>query len=492
MTRSASPSPAADDFPVRGDDTPPAPPAVEEDAPDELARLRAENAALRAQLQEHPPGPPRPPRPARGRAVRRAIAAVLAALAAFALVTSVVGLWAARTTLNTDRWVATVAPLPQDPAVSAAVAQYATTQLFEVIDVEQRLRTVLPQQAAFVAGPLTGQLREQVREVMTNVLRSDRFQLVWTELNRRLHQRLMAVLSGTSQVVTAYDDRIQIDLLPLINQALRELSAQLPTMFGKEITLPDLSSGAIPPGLRERVQEQLGVPLPANFAQFTVYDAGKLKAAQEAVTTAKRDLALFTGAAILLLIAAYVVSPARRRTTVQFGIWLVIAAVTVTAVLRAVRRELLAQVPDGTYRSGADAAMTSIFGLLRDRGTQLIVLGALLALLAYLVGPGRFPVWLRSQLARGGRATARGVRTGSGALATHAPGWIAAHLDPLRITGVVVAAVLALVLSSWTALLVIAILLIVYEITVTLIAHRHPDSRSEPEGGWLPGVSHGR
>ncbi|WP_436533049.1 hypothetical protein [Actinoplanes sp. HUAS TT8] len=417
---------------------------------DELVRLRAENAALRTRLARRRPI---------SRTVRGTTAAVLAAIAAFALVTSVVGLWAARTTLNTDRWVATVAPLPQDPKVSAAVADYATTQFFQVLDVEQRLRTVLPQQAAFIAGPLTVQIRQQVRAVVTNVLRSDRFQGIWVELNQRLHQRILTVLDGDSNLLQARDDHVDIDLLPLINQALRQLSDQLPTLFGKQISLPDLSSGAIPANLRDRVQEQLGVTLPANFAQFTVYDAGRLRAAQRAVVTAKRDLALFIGATIVLLISAYVVSPSRRRTTVQLGMWLVLASVAVTAILRAVRRELLAQVPPGTYRDGVDAAMTSIFSVLRERGTQLLVLGALLAFIAYLIGPGRFPKLLRTQLVRATRV-----------VATHAPGWIVTHRDPLRIAGAVVAAVLALILSSWTSLLVVAILLAVFEVTVTLVA----------------------
>lgn len=436
---------------------------------DELTRLRAEVASLRAELGARPSGR----RSGAGRAIRRTTAAVLAAIAAFALVTSVVGLWAARTTLNTDRWVATVAPLPQDPKVAAAVAEYASTQLFEVLDVEQRLRTVLPAQAAFVAGPLTGQIREQVRKIVGNVLQSDRFQVIWVDLNQRVHQRMMAVLDGDSSVLQARSDRIDIDLLPLINQALREVSDELPTLFGKTITLPDLSSGEIPANLRERIQDQLGVTLPANFAQFTVYDAGRLWAAQQAVATAKRDLALFVGATIVLLLAAYLVSPGRRRTTVQLGMWLVVAAVAVTAILRAVRREVLAQIPDATYRDGADAAMTSIFSLLRERGTQLIVIGTLLALIAYFVGPGRIPIWQRAQATRAARATGRVTRRGTRALATHGPGWIATHLDPLRIAGVVVAAILALILSSWTSLLVLVVLLAAYELTVTLIARRH-------------------
>ncbi|MEU4563867.1 hypothetical protein AB0F72_36280 [Actinoplanes sp. NPDC023936] len=432
----------------------------------EVARLQAEVAALRAQLDA------RPRRRPVARSIRSGLAAVLVVLAAFCLVTSVVGLWAARTTLNTDRWVATVAPLPEDPRINAAVAEYATTELFAVVDVQQRLRDVLPPQAAFVAGPIAGQLREQVHKTVRTVLASDRFQTIWVSLNQQLHQRALAVLEGRSEVITTTSDSVQIDLLPLINQVLRELSAQLPTMFGKQITLPDLSSGEIPPNLRLRIEEAVGVTLPPNFAQFTVYDAGQLYEAQQAVVAAKRYLVGFVVLTVLLVLAAFAISPRRRRTMVQLGVWLVIAAVAVTVVLRAVRREILEAVPEGVYRDGVDATVTTVFSVLRERGVQLIVIGVLLALIGYLAGPGRFPRWLRGQTRRGAVAAWRGVAVGGRAVTAHGPGFAARNLDPIRIGGVIVAVLAALIWSSWTGLFVIVILLVVFEAGVTLLARR--------------------
>ncbi len=431
---------------------------------DELARLRAEVSALHAQLDT---------RRRRGSivaGVRRVTAAVLIALTAFALVASVVGVWAATTVLNTDRWVSTVAPLPQNPQVAAAVADYATTEVFQAINVEQRLREVLPPQAAFVAVPVAGQLRDTVREKVTQVLQSDRFQTLWVELNRRAHQRALAIINGESDIVVAGQDRVEIDLLPLINQVLRELSTELPTLFGKQITLPDLSSGEIPDNLRTRVQDELGVTLPENFAQFTVYDSGQLRAVQQAVATAKRDLVAFVVGTFVLLGVALLISTGRRRTLLQLGLWLVVASVAVTAVLRQVRSQLLLEVPAGVYRDGVAAALTTVFSLLRTRGVQLIWIGALLAVAMYLIGPGRGPTWLRRHLASWSRAAGRGLRAGAHGVAAHGPGWSAAHLDAMRVAGVVVAAVLALVLSSWTSLLVIALVLAAYEILVTVMA----------------------
>ncbi len=443
----------------------------------ELARLRDEVSGLRARLERQGR------RAAAVNGLRRVTAAVLVAVTAFMVAASVVGLWAARTALDTDRWVATVAPLPRNPQVAAAVSQYATTQVFEVVDVEQRLRAVLPPRADFIAGPLTGQMRDVVRKTVNSVLLSDRFQPVWVEVNRRAHQRALAIVEGTSTVVTARAQHVDIDLLPLINQVLRALSAQLPTMFGHKISLPDLSSGEIPANLRQRVQDAVGVALPPNFAQFSVYDAGRLRAVQQGVVTAKRGLVLFVAGTLLMVVLAFVASPRRRRSAVQLGVWLVIAAVAVTACLRAVRTQLLEQVPAGTYRDGVAAAITIVTASLHDRGVQLIWFGAILAVLAYLVGPGRLPVWLRGHVVLAVRTVGRWLGTGYRWITSRGPGWIARHRDPIRIAGVVVAVGSALVLSSWTALLVIALVLVAFEVAVTLVARSGTGGRARVMAG---------
>ena len=435
----------------------------EPDGTEELTALRAEVQSLRAQLDT------RGRRTSALTVLRKVVAAVLAALAAFALVASVVGLWSAYTVLNTNRWVATVAPLPKQPAVAAAVAQYATEQVFQVLDVEQRVKTVLPEQAAFLAGPLVGQVRDAVRKTANNVLQSDRFQAIWIEANRRAHQQALEIINGTSEVVSTRGNHVYIDLLPFINQILRQLSAELPTLFGKQFSLPDLSSGEIPANLRAKVEDAVGVTLPANFAQFTLYDATQLKTVQETVVAAKRYLIGLVAGTVLLIVLALAISPRRRRTVLQLGLWLVVAAVAVTAILRAVRNQLLFTVPEGTYRDGVAAAITTITTILRQRGTQLIWLGVLVALIAYLVGPGRVPVWLRRRVAIAARAAGRWTRAGSRAAASRGPGWISGHLDVIRIAGVVVAVGLALILSSWTALLWIALGLVAFEVAVTLI-----------------------
>jgi hypothetical protein len=96
----------------------------------------------------------------------------------------------------------------------------------------------------------------------------------------------------------------------------------------------------------------------------------------------------------------------------------------------------------------------------------------LLAALMYVIGPGRGPVWLRRKTVEAWRAIRRGAATGGRAVAAHGPGWTARHLDAVRVGGVAVAVVLALLLSSWTALLAIVVVLAAYELLVTVFALR--------------------
>jgi hypothetical protein len=278
---------------------------------------------------------------------------------------------------------------------------------------------------------------------------------------------------------------VDIDLLPLVNMVLRQLSGALPTLFGHEIRLPDLSSGQVPANLRSTIENALGVTVPANVTQFTVYDRGRLRALQVALVQARRDLVMLVGGTLLLLVSAFLVSPWRRRTALQLGLWLVVASVLATAGLRALRGQLLAQVPEGTYRDGTQAAITIVTTTVRQRGVQLIWLGFLLAAGAYLIGPGRFPRWLRSGLGTAGRRTIVAARSAGRHTVRYGPGLVARHRDAVRVAGVVVAALVVLLLSSWLSLLVMTVALVGYQLSVTAVvrAGRAGSSAVDEAGG---------
>ena len=464
----------------------PNPPSNPDGDRSEVEQLREEVEGLRAEAAA------RTRRRGFGLTVRRTIAAVLIALVGFCTVASVIGVWGARTTLNTDRWVATVGPLPQDREVHAAVTKFLTDEVYGKLNVEARLAEALPPKASFLAAPVNGAVRDFVRDKVSELLGTDTFQSLWERTNRTAHAGIVAVLEDRAENVSVDGTTVTLNLLPLMNEVLKAVEDQLPTLFGKDLDLPAIGSGQIPPGLHDKIEDALGVSLPADFGQITLYDRDKLGPIQDAVLLFKRGVAgLVIGTFVLLGVALWV-SPNRRRTVLQLGLWLVISVTVLTSVIRAVRDQLLSALPEGVYHDGVQAALYTVFATLRERGTQLLWLGIVLAVLAYLVGPGRLPRALRRYTAQGAKATGRFTASTAQQVATSGGlrTWVHRHVDALRVAGVVVAAVLALLFSSWTALLVLAALLAGYVLLVTLLARsagpEAADQECTPEQPAVP------
>jgi hypothetical protein len=58
--------------------------------------------------------------------------------------------------LNTDNWTTTSSEVLADPQVQLAVSNYLVNELFTSVDVAGELRSLLPPQAAALAGPGAG------------------------------------------------------------------------------------------------------------------------------------------------------------------------------------------------------------------------------------------------------------------------------------------------------------------------------------------------
>ena len=111
----------------------------------------------------------------------------------------------------------------------------------------------------------------------------------------------------------------------------------------------------------------------------------------------------------------------------------------------------------------------------------MLLVAVLFALGAWLAGPARYAVWIRSKAARGSRwvaTQAHEVTAGTGQAAAgsdrvrRSGGWILDHVNGLRIIGVVVAGLFLVFggnLTGWS-LLIIVIVLAVYLALLQLVA----------------------
>ncbi len=115
----------------------------------------------------------------------------------------------------------------------------------------------------------------------------------------------LRVLDGDAPAVQAGATTVTIDLLPLLQRVLDRITAAEPELFGREISIPEVDLEDVPPGTAQRLDAAMGVEVPDDLGQITVYDRGRLRAAQDAFHRLGRLVSLVVALAAVL----YLVSP---------------------------------------------------------------------------------------------------------------------------------------------------------------------------------------
>ena len=149
---------------------------------------------------------------------------------------SVVAVWTKNLVTDTDRYVATVAPLASDPAIQSAVADKITAEIFARLDVvgvtnqavdalaERGLPPLVANQLHALSQPLANGVQSFVRDEVGKVVASDTFVDAWLTANRAAHSALVAALTGqTGEGVTIENDTVSINLGPFIQEVKQRL-----------------------------------------------------------------------------------------------------------------------------------------------------------------------------------------------------------------------------------------------------------------------------
>ena len=253
---------------------------------------------------------------------------VLAVLAASAMTP---GVWARRTIYNTDRYVATVGPLASDPAIQEALARQLTASVFTELDIQTKLEAAIAERApklGFIAGSITSSLQGFVQDQVQKILASDRFRQTWIAANTVLQRQLVAVLDGSHDVLTVQGNQVVFNYLPLVNDALAQLSGTLSEILNRTITLPTITADMVPSQAVATLGTALGVSLPPTFGSVTLFQSDQLTWIQDAVSTVNNLLLLSIVLFVVGIVLALVLSTNRRRTLLQL-----LAALIVVVVL---------------------------------------------------------------------------------------------------------------------------------------------------------------
>ena len=186
--------------------------------------------------------------------------------------------------------------------------------------------------------------------------------------------------------------------------------------------------------------------------------------------------------ALVLAILSVLLAVEHRKTLVRLAIGVALVTLLLLAGLSLGRVTFLNQAAGGGFnRQAAAVVWDTVLRFLKTDLRWLLLAAVLVALGAWLAGPARYAVWIRSTCAKGGRwvgAQAHELSSGAGRAAAESGrvrrsgGWIVEHLNGLRIVGVIVAGLFLVFggnLTGWS-LLVIVIVLAVYLGLLQLVA----------------------
>jgi hypothetical protein len=402
---------------------------------------------------------------------------VLVAVSCVLVLLSATVVWAHRTLLDTGTFVGTVGPVFKDPAVASAVAARATDELFTELNLQARLRDALPPKVSFAAVPITNATKGYVAGELTNVLTSPRFQAIWTTALTATHRQLVAVLRGqNTAAVSTSGDYIVLNTVPLINQALGQVSGLASDLAGKPVTLPTITSADPPQQAVNKLSQALGISLPSNFGEITLVRSSDLATVRQGVKAFDRLTYILPLVTIALIALSLGLSVNRRRTVLQL-------AVGVSLLMIIERRTVIHE--QGVLANAAHNPQLaqSVLGELLHGFFVLtawvLAVAVVVLVIAVLCGPYRWAVALRSWVKRTGRSIA-GARGGDhrGVVA-----WMASHAAGLQLAGAVVAGILLSIVSvSWLSFLIIGVLLAAYEVFLQRIKPAPPDEAPPASG----------
>ncbi|MFC8447477.1 hypothetical protein [Kitasatospora sp. NPDC057223] len=314
-------------------------------------------------------------------------AVVLIALASVLSLLSVLSVWTSDIVGNTDRYVSTVAPLASNPDVQDAVAARVTTAVLDQIDVkglvsqlsEAAAEQGVPPRAADLinglTGPITNGLNELVNSTVHRVVASSAFETLWVDANRAGHTALDKALTGEGGGAVSLDNnQVTIDIAPIVARVQTQL---VDSGFGLAAKIPAVHT---------------------DFVVFASDDIGKVKSYFRLLEIMGTWLPIVT---VLIAAAGVFLAVNRRRALIGAALGVFAAMLLTGIVLTVFRSFYLDHLPAGASQPAAAAVYDTLIRFMRASVRAVGALALITALGAFLIGPSRVAVTVRTVCHRG-------------------------------------------------------------------------------------------
>ncbi|HMH31244.1 MAG TPA: hypothetical protein VK534_02090 [Methylomirabilota bacterium] len=319
-----------------------------------IAELQQEVETLRAEVEgeKHSPW--------RGLAVW-----TCAIIATAMLVAGNLLFWVGNTLVNTDRYVAAVGPLIQKPEIQTAIATYTTDQIFKTVNVEGIIKDNLPPRAVFLAPQLTTQAKTYTNKGIKGLLANQKVQDYWYKSLAKRHDALITFSKE-------YEGNGTIEVSDIYTQLSKQLSGtKLSFLAGKA--------------------------LPENVGSIKVATAGWLPI----VHNVSKNIGLYQAITTLLFLGlsalAIVLSRRRRATAIALGIMFSLSML-VSLVAIKIAGGIAASEVALNYQTAVHVAYDTVLHSFVTQTTTILLLGLLLAAVAWLSGPYKSAEAVKSRI----------------------------------------------------------------------------------------------
>jgi hypothetical protein len=408
-----------------------------EDERAELERLRAEHAG------SHDGGAAW--RSRRRFSWRAFFATILIVLGCVLAPIAVVGVWAGNQITDTGRYVATVQPLIDDPAIQNVLTDRITNEIISQLNltgtVDQaaaqlqsrgltRISTLLTTFGPQITSAVTGFIHSTVHTVISSQAMAN----AWVQVNTIAHQSVVKLLSGQGNgALTSANGQITLNLGPLIAVVKQALVARGFSLAG---SIPNVNP---------------------TVALFQAKELGKAQAGYRLVSDLKIVLPIL---ALVLLAAGVFTARGRRRALIVVGLGVAASMVVLAIALLIARTIYLNSVPSSVLPTdAAAAAYDALVHFLRVGLRVVLAVGLVIAIGAFITGPSRAAVRTRAALRSGitwlrNLGERRGISTGP------VGQWTYRHRAVLRIGAVTLVALILVFWGQPTALTVILLVVI--------------------------------
>ncbi len=306
----------------------------------DLTALKAENEALRAQLEAQPERHP---------VWRRVLAGVLAVSA----------LWLKTTLEDEDQFVATFESLPQHDAVAEAISIRVASGVVETQEVQAFVADRLPDELSVLAVPITDSIQQLIARAAREVIQSDAVTTAWTVALRGTHSAVNAVLTGNDRALQSENGQVAINLDEIATVVVGRVEA-------RGVDLPDID---------------------LELGSIVIYESDDLATAQAVAQGISTVGWVLPVVALLLIAAAIWVATDRRRMVAFLGFATAVALLIQLATNRVTQNAVLGGVEDDLSREAGVAVWDATISRLISATWALLVIALIVGFVAWLMGP---------------------------------------------------------------------------------------------------------